>query len=1147
MKYTLHPSSPVSDWKNHEFYTSALVLGIDSGLDGIGVCLRRGADILFAQTFLVGDTTRTLEDRRLKRSWRRARKGRKRREALLREWIVRHGILSKERVEEIWRDPTVFQKAFEHRLRGMRQPLKSPEALVSCLRHAIQHRGFDYHLTGSGGFPWGDEMDFSKILQWAKTGCCPKEAASSWKAIVAEAGFPEEKLNSLFAAFDEAVARFYRDEIGEILKAHLAEEKHTNRRTPARGRHYPRELIKRHVREICRQNTHHFASTDFVTAVNELIGPTDNEIHEWKKDGCIIDYHRKTREEAEELWERKTNECPYWLKLVPQADPQKKVRCSLNSDLNVRKFKLLQFLAERTFILGDGLKYHATQSVFDQLIEHLTKDAEALTSRADRPKLGKKELQDILLDAIPDSSAGGDGKKTKKSLQKKSDHNKLFLDQLHDLLCAKRSALADRAGLSSASAKILFDQATANGKEFSPRDITATWKDTLYLWRMEPRKGGRVHPHVQFLLGHPGQYTEGGKTKDTADKSGQKHKGARLDGTDQEHGILRKLFAGQLKDAMGRSIDLSAKLDGKSAPDFVVIETVGEIPSGPNQKALIEKRQKENRARKEELARKYDLGDLPRRSHLLRAALFEQQNPEAALEAICPMTGRSLGKDPRHPDLQIAHIYPNAKGGLFERVNLFLTTAGVNAAMQDRIPRACAGSTHMGQTFLDWPSMRELADRRMRWARDKRALFLREEETVPDWENLTRISRLARQLKVAIEQWLGLASCADAAERVREAARRVGTPRGSQTAACRHAWQESLPEFMGRKKHRAYLRHHLYDAIVLSHIPPGVGLNFTRNGGIFELAVDKRGNPVLSALPGLLPDLQPFEQAHSATCLVHKHRSKKSKQSRAGQTIYSLQTKEHDDASIGLRVREPLLELPKGKQDRVPVKSAVKILEHSGIPAEKLPAKVVKDWEASNGTKPLRLRDGTPVYSVPVAKTKQQPTSLFPHRNHKGEIIGFKTATEAYESCQIWEGPKLDKDGKPVLKDGKPVLAQISIMVPHARNLANFKARSGKSWRPSESIPAGYSKVGTIKKGDLLTLPLSHEGKILPRKEGAFACITYRVVALNTNGQIEMLMAEFHPSEMKDSPWNNLAPFITRAPGSASVLATLLRLKHADH
>jgi hypothetical protein len=176
MKYTLNAPDVVSDWKSHEFYQSAIVLGVDSGIDGIGICLRKGPDILFAHTFLVGDTTKTLEERRLKRGWRRARKGRKKRESLLKDWVVRHKILSKERVNEIWHDPKVFQNAFKHRLRGMEQKLGSGEALVSCLRHAIQHRGFDYHLNGGGGFPWGDAMDFPKIIQWAKTGCCPQGA-----------------------------------------------------------------------------------------------------------------------------------------------------------------------------------------------------------------------------------------------------------------------------------------------------------------------------------------------------------------------------------------------------------------------------------------------------------------------------------------------------------------------------------------------------------------------------------------------------------------------------------------------------------------------------------------------------------------------------------------------------------------------------------------------------------------------------------------------------------------------------------------------------------------------------------------------------------------------------------------------------------
>ena len=37
-------------WQEHEFYRSAVVLGLDIGLDGIGIYLRRGLKEIFART-----------------------------------------------------------------------------------------------------------------------------------------------------------------------------------------------------------------------------------------------------------------------------------------------------------------------------------------------------------------------------------------------------------------------------------------------------------------------------------------------------------------------------------------------------------------------------------------------------------------------------------------------------------------------------------------------------------------------------------------------------------------------------------------------------------------------------------------------------------------------------------------------------------------------------------------------------------------------------------------------------------------------------------------------------------------------------------------------------------------------------------------
>ena len=322
-------------------------------------------------------------------------------------------------------------------------------------------------------------------------------------------------------------------------------------------------------------------------------------------------------------------------------------------------------------------------------------------------------------------------------------------------------------------------------------------------------------------------------------------------------------------------------------------------------------------------------------------------------------------------------------------------------------------------------------------------------------------------------------------------------------------------------------------------------MNFVGNGGIFQLSKDKRNNPVLSVIEGLLPDLEAFEQANAQNCLVHKHRSKKSKQSRAEQTIYSKFAKSNGDSSVTLKVRKSLTQQVQGKDAFVPAKNAEKWIKESGIPLEKLPPKLVEKWKESNGSKPLRLVDGTPVESVPVSTTSEQITSLFPHRNHAGEIIGLKTTTEAYASCQIWEGPKRSKDGSVVLDaKGQSVLEYLRVLVPPARNLASYKKQFGTDWKPDVTIPNDFRKVGRFEKGDILRIPLDANGEILPSISGSSHILSYRLGSIKTNGQLEFSLSEFLEAGIKDSPWASLGNLIKKSPSSPSVLAAILRFNH---
>jgi hypothetical protein len=1167
MDYVLKNTAPApsQNWSNSPFYTSSLVLAIDVGMEGIGIALRKGPEILFAQTFLIGDTTRTLEERRAKRAWRRARASRKKREGMLKAWLIRHQILSKERIAAIWHDPSVFQDALKHRLRGVEKQLGSPEALTACLRHGIQHRGFDYHLSGDSTYPWGDDLDFSKIKQWGSHGCCSEETARLWKFSLDESDFSdnEEKRQTIESILDDAVKRYKEEPLESLLRRHFQEEKHPNLRSPFRGpgNHFPRELIKRHLRRICKNSRAFFARTDFDLAVTELIGPMEleNSIQDGKN-GCIIDYHRRTREEAKELWERKTKKCPYAPYFGLKKTDGSVLRCSLNGEPEIRRFKLLQFLAERTFVLSDGIKHPVSPTLYEKFKHLLENDITALDKKTTRIKPDKNEIKKWLADSVSSPETGG--RKTKPlCLAKSNDHNKAFLDQLTDLLHPRRSELERRASISAPAASRLMESAMPEGGVFDPEIIKSAWKESYYLWRMEARGGGPVFPHTVFLFGHPNQREDTSRRSNDLPGAqhghykGREHPGRRKDGSVQEHGVIRRLFAGQLKDPHGRRIELSDKLNGATCPNAIIIETIGDIPRGRGQKKQIEEQQKANRKRREELAEKYGFGDRPKRSDLLRAVLYEQQIPEGEEAALCPVTGQHLAGGPLDPALQVAHIYPDSKGGIYERLNLFLTTGQVNAAMGKRIPFECADRTEVGVSFLPWKEMENLALRRLRWGKAKRELFCRKESTIPEWENLTRMSQLARQLKIEAEHWLGLDRISDPSERIHQTTSRVGTPTGTLTAACRRAWKQQLPEFMRGDKSRSNLRHHLYDALVLSHIPPGTGLNFTACDGIFFTTKDNSEREVLSALPGLMPDLQPFEQAHAGSCLVHKHRQKHSKQSRTEQTIYSKSFGSEGSDSVKLRVRKPLLVQKQGKEDFEPAKGVENWLRHAGIPINKLPPKMIDAWKESDGSKPLRLTDKTPVHSVPVETNKEQWTTLVPHRNGRKEIIGYKTATEAYDSCIVFAGPKRNKLGAIILDpSGQPEEDFYAILIPSARNLKAYQLRTGSPWKTSDSPPEDFRPLGKFKKGDLIHIGLTQDKDIAEAQSQTHLCLWYGVTSIKSNGQLEFKLAEWKPrklpkeEDVRSGKVKALTPeesFFSavemKTPGSPKVLAFLLR------
>jgi len=926
-RYILAPVT--RNWIDHEFYKSALVLGLDIGIEGIGVWLRKGPRPIFFRTFKVTlPEAAPLEKRREKRTGRRARQSRKHRDVLLRAWCQKWGLIGEKDLQRLFADPTKGEKSethkpFELRLRAITEGkhLASAQALVICLRHIVRHRGYDYHLTNDGEFPWGDELTVSNVVDWAKNAVCSPILKDQIFDDFLQQGWIEkskrtenlsderrqeledENRMKVEDALSNSVDKFHRDPIRKAIEENLQENRHSNLRPAIRGEQYdhPRELVKKHIKEICGKHAHLFGGEDKMkAALVDLIGQRDFD------ERCILDYHRKTERERLQHAERKSGKCPFAKRLLGQE-----VVCDFNHHPDVRRFKLQLFLAERQFITKGKGKVYATVELRNWLFQEFLepdiaatrnlwdKDWPADTKPPARPvKLTKRLLEKKTdLELLPFGS------------EKNRTHNGNFFDQLTDLLRQDYAVLKKRAKFSGVSAEQLFKTATKNGTVFRDENVRKNLAEYYQMRRDMQGDFFGVYPQVEFLMGHRKQYDAKGNPKDKS-----------KDGKPRYHGILRRLLAGQLELDDGTVVDLAKELGGAMKPEYVVIETIADIPRNEKERQEYQAEQKQRRDWKRGLSEGMQLTDKQQK----QCILYEQQ------DGLCPYTGRELN-DALADDLAIDHIFPKSKGGISELRNLVLTHKTTNHAKGERLPYEAAAlpNNPFGRSWkeivADLPKMKG-------WRRGGRdealekidIVMLEDSSQVPDWGNTTRVAQLARQLREEVICWLGIRqqfdNIADPKERDNQIAneifRRIGTPSGFMTGCCRKSWldQNNIPRGFklleiqedGKTvkrivKDRNDLRHHMIDAAILSHIPPGTGMNLALHGGIFiHNANTTEGDVTMEALPGLGPDLASFEVQHKDECLVSESRRMKSKAKRFEETIYSLPDK---DGNMMARVK----------------------------------------------------------------------------------------------------------------------------------------------------------------------------------------------------------------------------------------------------
>jgi len=97
MDYTLLPAPTVATlrdrWLAHPFYQSAIVLGIDIGIEGIGLYLRKGREEIFAASVMMElPEAQPLAGRRGKRASRHCRDNRAKRMKRLKALFAEHGL-----------------------------------------------------------------------------------------------------------------------------------------------------------------------------------------------------------------------------------------------------------------------------------------------------------------------------------------------------------------------------------------------------------------------------------------------------------------------------------------------------------------------------------------------------------------------------------------------------------------------------------------------------------------------------------------------------------------------------------------------------------------------------------------------------------------------------------------------------------------------------------------------------------------------------------------------------------------------------------------------------------------------------------------------------------------------------------------------
>lgn len=1166
------------EWLQHEFYRSAIVLGIDIGLEGIGIYLRRGLHEVFARSVILDlPDAEALASRRQKRAWRHCRKNRRRRMHRLKLLFVKHGLP--------WLDAGRMSKAhpFRERHRAINGGVASKEALSICIRHCVMHRGYDYGGTEEGAFPWGESPSLSKATEWLNTAYVTRELKENIEDIapLLLVGRNEEEQHKRFADLLQARMEWSaQHDIARVLADHC-KGGHDNLRTRARGFNFPRQKVWEHLEAIVRKHAHLIDDAEGFLAVlgldpNRAGGATQqdrlaNAAHTRRK--AIFFYNRKTRAEMEQHWAKKVNTCPFAGKLGGNPDE----RCAENGDLNIRCWKTLEFTTTRRVEVevtegkGETKKtrrfLHALSGSAARNLVEFVKLHHAAANPGTAPKWD--EGKDIVLADIK----GAHGDRAKPVAETKSDWNKSYFTQLKDLLTPTLANRKKRASLSAAAAGQLLKLATAGESDFQPASVVGQLREAgFYDWRRNASTDFNPYPQVELLVG---RRIKRGKRR--GELATVKH-----DGRDLPQGLLHRIFE-EHRDALG----------GATAPDYCVLEVIGDAPRNAWQRAERQKEIIANREKRDKRFEQFNLQDSGVVSKRRRIALWDQQHGK------CPYTGNELPANPLDQTLEIEHIFPAEMGGLSVDDNLVLTWRTVNAEKGKRTPLQFAGAAFeqmLGNT------------KEMKWSARKQELFTwgtnREERPdrpshyngdgslrVPDFGNTTRMAQLARQLRAEVMCWMQVDDKPD------EAAKRIGTPSGWLAAQARKSW---LPK-EEYEKVRNNMTHHLIDAAVLAHIPPREGMNSVEYKGIFyveKVPGGGNGNRDFRLETKALPELSPLARlkhwlpgnGEYAVNPVLKRR-RESKTQSLGDATFWRQVRPTEGR---VAQRETLEKAVGGKN--VPTADAlIATLQSMGIPGLVMPKRAdLQAWLDQNTatTKsdkdkpltPLKLTDGTPVKNLWKFDSKgslASPVGWTGKRNANGTLRELRSISLKYDRLELWLGydaVRAERARKAKRDDWQDAgWIYQKRLIPDARALRHVKQMGFSFGRDKRRVAPAYMqdkpdqpethktlralvlggallpfsrKVGVIRKGDEFKLSLLPDGSVRKRTpagqpQPAAALTTFYVVtALKQEGVIKLTSLLF-----KDKEGTEMSKFdgdvLTRTVQSADDIAFLLGLASA--